>query len=611
MGGVAECGDDDYDVGQNWVQMAEEQCNRGSIGFNTLEEGDVLAMWDRNLFTSDWPGRRVFVLLYSEQWVYVFDEHGVAIDEPDSFVVGGRQALRGDNSFEQEWGDGSDYYYCVPSVELGLLPPAVELPAVAAAESELQEEVVPMAATTAPPEPQARTEEADPAPVPADQGEDQADEGAVHQPFMTEGTRVQMWFEGRQGEARKRYSPPHPTPKPTPTPYPPPPRDMCACLCYTRYGALVGPRCGGKNVAYGFDDGELRDFTEAEIHAMVSAGTLALLNGDPREGVANDVSGCNACAGFTTIKGYPENKVVGVLLGLTGSKLFGADLYNEHHVTLERFNDRVAGGRRRSGELASTQQDRLGMHTFRQGDRVTYLGLHEDETYEDAWVFGVVYKPKSGREQARKFLILYEPTVEQFCVQTCINWRRIARVETQSDPDEPDFEQATIGEDQEDDMTRAWDASDKMSSLKKMSDAVNACSRVPPSLVEQRKSRERAAKVAASLKNRKAKAEALKAQIKEDRVKEAAAKVERKKAAALSKRKAAEAEGKGGEGNGGDEGWEVIEQKKRAELAKQRAEKACEALENRKRATREAEAAAEEAEAAAQAQDVRLGQARS
>ena len=275
MGGVAECGDDDYDVGQNWVQMAEEQCNRGSIGFNTLEEGDVLAMWDRNLFTSDWPGRRVFVLLYSEQSVFVFDEHGVAIDEPESFVVGGRQALRGDNSFEQEWGDGSDYYYCVPSVELGLLPPAVELPAVAAAESELQEEVVPMAATTAPPEPQARTEEADPAPVPADQGEDQADEGAVHQPFMTEGTRVQMWFEGRQGEARKRYSPPHPTPKPTPTPYPPPPRDMCACLCYTRYGALVGPRCGGKNVAYGFDDGELRDFTEAETHAMVSAGTLS------------------------------------------------------------------------------------------------------------------------------------------------------------------------------------------------------------------------------------------------------------------------------------------------------------------------------------------------
>ena len=49
---------------------------------------------------------------------------------------------------------------------------------------------------------------------------------------------------------------------------------------------------------------------------------------------------------------------------------------------------------------------------------MTYLGLEDDETYEAAWVYAIVCKPKSGQEQACKFLIMFEPSMQQFCLQT-------------------------------------------------------------------------------------------------------------------------------------------------------------------------------------------------
>ena len=128
------------------------------------------------------------------------------------------------------------------------------------------------------------------------------------------------------------------------------------------------------------------------------------------------------------MKGYPEDKVVGVLLGLTEWKLFGADVYSEHRINLGRLGTERASSRRRSSGdegAVPTQQERLGMHTFTTGDRVTYIGLEDDETYEAAWVYAIVYKAKSGREQARKFLILFEPSTQQFCLQTFTTWRRI------------------------------------------------------------------------------------------------------------------------------------------------------------------------------------------
>ena len=51
----------DHDVECTWYDLAARQLS-SPCTFSTLEYGDVLAMWDRNCWADDWPGRAVFVL---------------------------------------------------------------------------------------------------------------------------------------------------------------------------------------------------------------------------------------------------------------------------------------------------------------------------------------------------------------------------------------------------------------------------------------------------------------------------------------------------------------------------------------------------------------------
>ena len=54
---------------------------------------------------------RVFVLR-ARDCVYLFDEHGALLDEPDHGTPGGRHALEGDENFLDEW-RGEAYYRLV------------------------------------------------------------------------------------------------------------------------------------------------------------------------------------------------------------------------------------------------------------------------------------------------------------------------------------------------------------------------------------------------------------------------------------------------------------------------------------------------------------------
>eukprot|EP00966_Prymnesium_polylepis_P010274 236996-Prymnesium_polylepis.1 len=73
---------DEYDTDCTWAELAAKQ-SAGSFGVidrATVEEGDCIAMMDRNLFSQELI-RRVFVLLFAD-FVLVFDEHGQRINEP-------------------------------------------------------------------------------------------------------------------------------------------------------------------------------------------------------------------------------------------------------------------------------------------------------------------------------------------------------------------------------------------------------------------------------------------------------------------------------------------------------------------------------------------------
>ena len=128
QGVEAEFEVEDFDVGETWLSYAHKQLEMGTLSFDTLEEGDVLAMWDRNAWDEDWPGREVFVWLAHAGHILLFDAFGELIDEPEAAVPGGVQQLRGDLGFQQEWTSGSDGYYIIPTTALGL-PPALGLPA--------------------------------------------------------------------------------------------------------------------------------------------------------------------------------------------------------------------------------------------------------------------------------------------------------------------------------------------------------------------------------------------------------------------------------------------------------------------------------------------------
>jgi hypothetical protein len=66
------------------------------------DEGDIFAFEDRNVFTEDWPGRHIFVVLGSGE-VLLFDDEGNPINEPEHGVTNGRQPLDGDSGFVEEW----------------------------------------------------------------------------------------------------------------------------------------------------------------------------------------------------------------------------------------------------------------------------------------------------------------------------------------------------------------------------------------------------------------------------------------------------------------------------------------------------------------------------
>ena len=129
---------DDGDLGCSWEKLVAKQ-HRGDFGEITkqnLQEGDTLAMLDRDCITKEFT-RRVFVLVASEDYVLIFDESGAVIDDPGNFVEGGWQKLHGDHSFLEEWtDDGEDGYYRLvppPAEETSPVPYGATAPAPTAA----------------------------------------------------------------------------------------------------------------------------------------------------------------------------------------------------------------------------------------------------------------------------------------------------------------------------------------------------------------------------------------------------------------------------------------------------------------------------------------------
>ena len=85
----------------------EEKTNYESL-FD-CEEGEVLALEHRRDCEMEWPGDRVFVVKKGDS-VYIYDESGVPIHDPECSLINGKQFLDSDDasSFAGDWEQG--YY---------------------------------------------------------------------------------------------------------------------------------------------------------------------------------------------------------------------------------------------------------------------------------------------------------------------------------------------------------------------------------------------------------------------------------------------------------------------------------------------------------------------
>ena len=100
---------DDYDTDCTWAELVVKQVSIGPISKSTIVFGDCIAFMGNTFY--DEPHRRVFIIVVDEDHVLVFDENGSRVDEPDQFVVDGRQNLHGDTGFLSDWDQG---FYTVP-----------------------------------------------------------------------------------------------------------------------------------------------------------------------------------------------------------------------------------------------------------------------------------------------------------------------------------------------------------------------------------------------------------------------------------------------------------------------------------------------------------------
>ena len=103
----------DYDDTEvvSWGDLARAQLQRQGTWWDQFEEGDCLAIEDRESFSQPWPGNRRFVVYVDQdERLALFSEEGHPVDRPDSTPDG----LLKMSAWDMEFTISGDYYYRLP-----------------------------------------------------------------------------------------------------------------------------------------------------------------------------------------------------------------------------------------------------------------------------------------------------------------------------------------------------------------------------------------------------------------------------------------------------------------------------------------------------------------
>ena len=117
---------EDFEV-DSWEALARRQLSYSHETWETVEEGDILAVECRDACYYPWPGNRRFVVVMDSDRVVLFDEHGAVWHDPDESPDGLVKA----STFNLEFaGNNEGNYYRIPPASS--LDPTTELPDFAA-----------------------------------------------------------------------------------------------------------------------------------------------------------------------------------------------------------------------------------------------------------------------------------------------------------------------------------------------------------------------------------------------------------------------------------------------------------------------------------------------
>ena len=286
------------------------------------------------------------------------------INEPDNSIVAGRQEW---SRFVQLWRDG----YC-------------DLPRRAMTAGDAREAASEAGAPKAAPEaaPEAAPKAA--AKAAAKQIEDTAEDWRK---WIVQGARVQCCIGGPADEGGRWF------------------------------GALCdGEIADGSAFYFGFDDGDAVSYTIERLSDVAKPdqnGCVCIKPLDPSMGgLVKSEATHLGCVGFTKHKFGSIIKHVGVLIGYIGMAqgrmLNGNIIYAGHVVDSKAFS--TTRGDRSSNRVptSASVQDRLGFHTFKEGNHVEYLQLKAGEASPVVIVVGLLIPSAVGADQGRKYLILFD-----------------------------------------------------------------------------------------------------------------------------------------------------------------------------------------------------------
>ena len=169
--------------------------------------------------------------------------------------------------------------------------------------------------------------------------------------------------------------------------------------------------------------------------------------------------------------------------------------------------------------LKPLAQERLGWHTFRQGDKVQYtlkqkkeggVGLAEGESFE-AVVFGVLYHEDKPPQQGRKYFVLYDMDADTFFVDYWTHYRRLPKYPDSITFNVDGVEVKTLSVDEVSAMVAAFDKSIELAHLTLDKDVKEAAEKGPPRLKiarDQKKAVQKRLQADAARKERKEKKDA-------------------------------------------------------------------------------------------------------